>query len=328
MKQSIFTSTILCTALVLTACGGSDDNTSNAGGTSNPPPNANAPIQNGVLNYSVFDIYHGDNQPKSGWGRLDYVLGNGTASETISTVVGTPTYQQYLGQYQNLNSDYRIGKGYFSQLADKENLKTLAPFIKAVDGNSLQVTYPNTNLSETLTFTPIDLSGKGQNAPKAVQGIFTDLDDYRDYFKGINYSFPKGASCYVVNSKTNLPSYYFYDGQSTDDKDLPSWVASQSKSNLWKNDQSVLIQVNNVVYEAIGKNNDIPAVHFQDQFGDYHAAVLHQGKVMQAEYTDGINYLTPVENADPAKGKVNCATYNKVAADYLAEQMKLSYSQQ
>ncbi len=323
MKQSIFTSTILCTALALTACGGSDDNnTTSAGGTSNP----NAPIQNGVLSYSAFDIYHGENQPKSGWGRLDYVLGNGVASETISTVVGTPTYQQYLGQYQNSDSDYRIGKGYFSQLSDKDNLKTLAPFIKAVDGNSLQVTYPNTNLIETLTFTAIDLSGKGQNAPKAVQGIFTDLDDYSDYFKGINYNFPKGASCYVINSKTNLPSYYFYDGQSTDDdKDLPSWVASQSKSNLWRNDQSVAIQVSNVVYEAIGKNYDIPAVHFQDQFGDYHAAVLYQGKVMQAEYTDGINYLTPVENADPAKGKVKCDTYNKVAADYLAEQMKASY---
>lgn len=322
MKQSIFTSTILCTALALTACGGSDDNnTTSAGGTSNP----NAPIQNGVLSYSAFDIYRGENQPKSGWGRLDYVLGNGVASETISTVVGTPTYQQYLGQYQNSDSEYRIGKGYFSQLTDKDNLKALAPFIKAVDGNSLQVTYPNTNLIETLTFTAIDLSGKGQNAPKAVQGIFTDLDDYSDYFKGINYSFPKGASCYVVNSKTNLPSYYFYDGQSTDDKDLPSWVASQSKSNLWKNDQSVAIQVNKVVYEEIGKNYDIPAVHFQDQFGDYHAAVLYQGKVMQAEYTDGVNYLTPVENADPAKGKVKCDTYNKVAADYLAEQMKASY---
>lgn len=322
MKQSIFTSTILCTALALTACGGSDDNnTTSAGGTSNP----NAPIQNGVLSYSAFDIYRGENQPKSGWGRLDYVLGNGVASETISTVVGTPTYQQYLGQYQNSDSEYRIGKGYFSQLTDKDNLKALAPFIKAVDGNTLQVTYPNTNLIETLTFTAIDLSGKGQNAPKAVQGIFTDLDDYSDYFKGINYNFPKGASCYVVNSKTNLPSYYFYDGQSTDDKDLLSWVASQSKSNLWKNDQSVLIQVNNVVYEAIGKNNDIPAVHFQDQFGDYHAAVLYQGEVMQAEYTDGVNYLTPVENADPAKGKVKCDTYNKVAADYLAEQMKASY---
>lgn len=321
MKQSIFTSTILCTALALTACGGSDDNTSNAGGTSNP----NAPIKNGVLSYSAFDIYRGENQPKSGWGRLDYVLGNGVASETISTVVGTPTYQQYLGQYQNSNLEYRIGKGYFSQLSHQENLKTLAPFIKAVDGNSIQVTYPNTNLIETLTFTAIDLSGKGQNAPKAVQGIFTDLDDYSDYFKSINYNFPKGASCYVVNSKTNLPSYYFYDDQSTDDKDLPSWVASQSKFYLWKNDQPVLIQVNKVVYDAIGKNNDIPAVHFQDQFGDYHAAVLYQGKVMQAEYTDGINYLTPVANADPAKGKVKCDTYNKVAADYLAEQMKASY---
>lgn len=323
MKQSIFTSTILCTALALTACGGSDDNnTTSAGGTSNP----NAPIQNGVLSYSAFDIYRGENQPKSGWGRLDYVLGNGVASETISTVVGTPTYQQYLGQYQNSDSEYRIGKGYFSQLTDKDNLKALAPFIKAVDGNSLQVTYPNTNLIETLTFTAIDLSGKGQNAPKAVQGIFTDLDDYSDYFKGINYNFPKGASCYVVNSKTNLPSYYFYDGQSTDDdKDLPSWVASQSKSNLWRNDQLVAIQVSNVVYEAIGKNNDIPAVHFQDQFGDYHAAVLYQGKVMQAEYTDGVNYETPVSNTNPAKGKVKCDTYNKVAADYLAEQMKASY---
>lgn len=322
MKQSIFTSTILCTALALTACGGSDDNnTTSAGGTSNP----NAPIQNGVLSYSAFDIYRGENQPKSGWGRLDYVLGNGVASETISTVVGTPTYQQYLGQYQNSDSEYRIGKGYFSQLTDKDNLKALAPFIKAVDGNSLQVTYPNTNLIETLTFTAIDLSGKGQNAPKAVQGIFTDLDDYSDYFKGINYSFPKGASCYVVNSKTNLPSYYFYDGQSTDDKDLPSWVASQSKSNLWRNDQLVAIQVSNVVYEAIGKNNDIPAAHFQDQFGDYHAAVLYQGKVMQAEYTDGVNYETPVSNTNPAKGKVKCDTYNKVAADYLAEQMKASY---
>lgn len=322
MKQSIFTSTILCTALALTACGGSDDNnTTSAGGTSNP----NAPIQNGVLSYSAFDIYRGENQPKSGWGRLDYVLANGVASETISTVVGTPTYQQYLGQYQNSDSEYRIGKGYFSQLTDKDNLKALAPFIKAVDGNTLQVTYPNTNLIETLTFTAIDLSGKGQNAPKAVQGIFTDLDDYSDYFKGINYNFPKGASCYVVNSKTNLPSYYFYDGQSTDDKDLPSWVAIQSKSNLWRNDQLVAIQVSNVVYEAIGKNNDIPAVHFQDQFGDYHAAVLYQGKVMQAEYTDGVNYETPVSNTNPAKGKVKCDTYNKVAADYLAEQMKASY---
>lgn len=323
MKQSIFTSTILCTALALTACGGSDDNnTTSAGGTSN----LNAPIQNGVLSYSAFDIYRGENQPKSGWGRLDYVLGNGVASETISTVVGTPTYQQYLGQYQNSDSEYRIGKGYFSQLTDKDNLKALAPFIKAVDGNSLQVTYPNTNLIETLTFTAIDLSGKGQNAPKAVQGIFTDLDDYSDYFKGINYNFPKGATCYVVNSKTNLPSYYFYGGQSTDDeKDLPSWVASQSKSNLWRNDQLVAIQVSNVVYEAIGKNNDIPAAHFQDQFGDYHAAVLYQGKVMQAEYTDGVNYETPVSNTNPAKGKVKCDTYNKVAADYLAEQMKASY---
>ena len=168
MKQSIFTSTILCTALVLTACGGSDDNTSNAGDTSNPPPNANAPIQNGVLNYSVFDIYS-ENEVggKNGWGRIDIAFRNGSFSETKSTVVGTPSYESSLTKD---DIDYATGNNFFFAMPSDLGIQTIAASLKILDGNNLEFTYPNSDVRTMYNFvaiTPLSTLLEGVETKKA-----------------------------------------------------------------------------------------------------------------------------------------------------------------
>ena len=107
---------------------------------------------------------------------------------------------------------------------------------------------------------------------------------------------------------------------------LQQWVADeQVETNIKINGKYEKIKATDIVYENIGKSNELPAVHFKDQLGNYHAAVVYQGARYDASYTDGVNYETPVSNTNPANGLVHCWSYNKVAADYLAEQMKASY---
>lgn len=326
MKQSIFTSTILCTALALTACGGSDDSTSNAIGGSNTGGtggnvNSNAPIQNGVFNYTVFD-YYSDSAQKGAWGKLEYTLRNGSMLENISTVVGASPYKQH----DDGKLDFRAGKGYISAIDDTKYTQLLSSSLKLVDSDTFQVSYPNTPLIESMDVVSFDISGKGKNMLNANTGILTDLDEYEEYFKAINYSFPQGSKCYVDNIKTNLPSYYFYENGNRDDMTLQQWVADeQVESNIKINGKYEKIKATDIVYENIGKSNELPAVRFKDQLGNYHAAVVYQGARYDASYTDGVNYETPVRNTNPANGVVHCWSYNKVAADYLAEQMKASY---
>ncbi len=326
MKQSIFTSTILCTALVLTACGGSDDNTSNAGDTSNPPPNANAPIQNGVLNYSVFDIYS-ENEVggKNGWGRIDIAFRNGSFSETKSTVVGTPSYESSLTKD---DIDYATGNNFFFAMPSDLGIQTIAASLKILDGNNLEFTYPNSDVRTMYNFVAIDISGKGKNVPNPKTGIVTDLDNYTSYFKSTNYAYPQGSVCYVANSKTNKPLYAFYKNAQRDQETLEQWLADEKNTTIRVNGNTQPVQIQNVIYEKVGMNNELPAVRYQDQLGIYHAAVIYQGTRYDATYTDGKNFEAPIANSDLSKGIVQCDLYNKVAADYLAEQMKLSYSQQ
>lgn len=322
-----FALTTLCLAFGLTACGGSDGD-SNTNVTTNPSnpttptnsTNTNLPIQNGVFNYTAFDSYV-DLARKSAWGKLEYTLRDGSMTETILTVVGSSDYK-----LESDNTfDFRAGKGFFSAINDSEYTQVLGKYLKMVDGDTFQVTYPNTPLTESVDITSFDIGGKGKNPSNRSTGVLTDLDNYKDYFKATSYSFPQGSKCYVNNSKTNVASYFFYGLNNYDQMTLQQWLADEQKSNIEINGKSEKVSASDIVYESIGLNNDIPAVHFKDQLGNYHAAVVYQGKLYNADYSDGKNYDTPVNNTDLSKGPVECWAYNKVAADYLAEQMKASY---
>lgn len=337
MKKSAFALSTLCLTLSLTACGGSGDNTaSNPNNPTNPtnptnpntptnptnPTNNNAPIQNGVLNYTVFDIYR-DSANKSAWGSLEYTLGNGFMREVLTTVTGASPYTL---EHDNQDIDVRVGKGFISIVPESQYEQLLGKTVKIVDGDTLSVTYPNTQLTEILDISSFDISGKGRNTTNLTSGVITDLDHYNSYFKAINYSFPQGSQCYVFNTKTNLPSYYLDHSADSSAKDLGEWVSQQQYNHYIENNgKREVIKASDIVYENVGKNNDLPAVHFKDQVGNYHSAILYEGSVVTADYTDGVNYEMPVANTDPAKGPIECWAYNKVAADYLAEQMKASY---
>lgn len=283
-----------------------------------------SPIQNGVLELFYFTSF--DDANKTGWARNQLTIRNGSITDTVSPLVGT--WSAYEAEQKKHADDItlHLGKGFFYQETYSTAFDKVAPSVKLVGNHTWQHTYPDTPVVQSIEFRAFDISGRGKQQPLSnltKNGLFTDLDMYASYFTAVNYAFPQGSVCYASRTKTNMPEYSALGGDKSMHT-LDAWLADEQteKVTVPATGQLEPIKVNDVVRENVGKNNDIPAIHFKDQMGEYHAAVLYNGYVWYADYSDGVNYNG---NFDEVNGKVFCNSYNKIAADYLAEQIKAAY---
>lgn len=319
---------IIAALLTLSGCGG-DDNGSNpsdshngsGGGATDGQPN-NGPILNKTFQYTVFDIFSEvvDEQYKSAWGKIKATWRESGVTEEISTVVGKTSYKDEINPDKN-EFEYYVGKNAFVAIPERDYAK-YAKF-KVIDSNTYQVTQSKDNSTITSRFkvTSYDLSGKGKLSKDAKNGIITDL--HYDYFPN-NITFPKGSTCYLLQEIPEQSYYFFYTYAERDEISIDAWLKQEPKNTYYNNDgQSYNPQVSNVVKENIGQNNILPAVHYQDQFGQYHAAVQFNGMLYTADYYE--KGVKEAINTDPKTSRVECWMYNDIAANFLEQQIKVNY---
>ena len=168
-----------------------------------------------------------------------------------------------------------------------------------VENNKVIFNYPN-NYKYSVSFTSHDLSGKSGATALATTGLSTIFDSYGQQLKGANFIFPQGSACIIIDDYTNQPVYDLDSSYSTKST-LAEWAAGHS----------------NVVYDKVGTNNEFDAAHYIDESGRYKAAVMYNGQLYLAEYSDGKN---PVGMSLPVSSN-ECA-YNSIAANALTDFLK------
>ncbi len=289
------------------------------------PITLTTPIQNGLFKFSEFERYSvssGVGQPTSdALGRTDYTLSNGALNEMNTTVFGTQPYTDYLTKTQNMA--YYAGHHLLSIQKDNTVGSAIAGSLKILNDHQFQFMHPNSTLTTTLTVSPYLIEGLGQHG-SGKTGILTDLDILGLYSVFNGFTFPSGSICYNLSGTDDQANYYFYAQGNEKAIALKDWVTQQTTTaNIMGNDGKPL-KANNIVYENVGANDDLPAVHFTDQDGDYHAAIIYNGLTYEADYSDGVN-PTYRMNLDPTKGLVSCDSYNSVAADAMAAYAKKTH---
>ena len=311
--NKLYASIVLSSVLVLTGCGGDDDNGEYIVGGSDNSGDNSGPIIENELSYTVFDAFTdvSNNEYIEGWGKLAYKFSNSSFTETVSTVVGSSAtaYQNSRGSEED-NSNYYVGNKVFVKVSD--NFDSRFHKLNFIDNDSfkLRIQTDNAAIDSIYDIETLDLSGIKKLAHNADTGISTVLD--YDYFPD-NIAFPTGSQCYIFQETPSQSYYYFYQQASRDEITINEWIAEQKQDNV----------VKNLVEEKVGRNNELSAARYTDEDGDIVAAVEYNGLVYDSSfYQKGVK-----DNSDTdfTADVVNCDLYNTVAADFVETQIKANY---
>lgn len=302
----LYTGIALATTLILTGCG--DDNDDNV----SKPDNNGGPIVNNELKYSVFDPFSEvvNNKYQTGWGKLAYIIGDSKFSETISTVLGSSpnAYQEDIGA--NTDIEYYASKNAFAAIPAGSESKFLKFNFTDSDTFKLRIKSNDSSLNFTYDIVTLDLTGVGKQPRNATTGIDTDLD----YFpEGFNATFPSGSQCYILQETPSQSYYAFYDYDAGKDITLDEWIADKKEGET----------IIDLVTENVGRNNELPAVRYTNEYGEMVGAVAYKGLIYNAFY----NQKDVKQNADtnPDIAEVYCNQYNDVATKFFEAQIKANY---
>lgn len=171
-------------------------------------------------------------------------------------------------------------------------------------------------LRHDIDYQPIDIGGKSGVEESAATGFSTLLDQL-PATKEQTLVFPEGAICYVTRTEIDKDFAKFSTDELTDYSTLIAWQGDQPFTS-------------EIAQLSLGTTNDV-AVSFiaNDSILDgdsglksYRGAAQFDGKVYGAA-------IIPAQesqlNDDPSKGRVDCQTYNKVAADFIESEIGKVY---
>ena len=296
-------------SLVLTACGGDDNTSTNNGTGSNPTPN------NLTFKYNIFDReYAGSNSDIVNITREEYTFSNGSVTLAIKGLL-----KPYVASTTNNDYSYEIGQNYLAKRLDNDDLS----FVKNV-----KVTQPSTGFykvnyqtlgennqvtNHSITFKEIDISGVFDFALKEKQGLDLWINNFRYRKLPAVVTFPVGSTCFAEMEITqDRVTYGFEESDQTSFTSLDSYLESQSD-----------VIISSIKRVNVGLNNQSQVVEFNRTGNDYKSyAVLYNGKVYQYAYKAE---LKETQNTDITKGKVNCDPLNTVAANYIEQQLIAAY---
>ena len=301
--NKLYAGIALASTLVLTGCGGDDDSEYVGGGDNG------GPIVNNQLNYSLFDSFTEvvDDQYKRGWGKVTFEVNNNGLMQTISTIVGSSTtaYQNSTSGYKDV--EYYAGKNTFITVPEGSKDKFFK--VNFIDSDTFEssIQMNGSSINATYDIVTIDLNNVGKLPFSATTGIRTDLNSLSDDF---NSTFPSGSECYILQETPAQPYYLFYDYNAGRDITLEEWIDDRREDST----------LTDLVQENIGRDNELPAVRYTDEYGDMIGAVLYNGLVYNAYYYQkGVKTNTIT---DFTKNVVDCDLYNDTAADFFVTQIK------
>lgn len=304
--NKLYTSMALASALLITGCGSDDDSNS---GTDNG--NNDGPIVNNELNYATFDPFSdvSSNQYKRAWGKLAYKISNDGLIETISTVVGSsPT------AYQDSRSDtyiqYYVGKNLFAAVPEEFDSKFYNINFVDSDTFKLKIQSKSSTFNSTYDIMTLDITGIGKQPRDATTGIATDLDYFPD---GFNATFPSGSKCYILQETPDQDFYTFDDDDDEDSMTIEQWIAEQKEDST----------ITDLVKENVGRNNELAAARYTDEYGDIVGAIEYNGLLYNASYHQ--KGVQEKENTNPDIAEVYCNLYNDVATKFFETQIKATY---
>ncbi|WP_201607761.1 hypothetical protein [Psychrobacter immobilis] len=307
--NKLYASILLTSALMLTGCGGNDDNGEYVVGSGD----STGPIIDNKLSYVAFDPFSDviDGEYKTGWGKLAYRFDSNNFLQTISTVVGSsPTAYQVSRGDEEDNLDYYVGNKVFVKVSDEFDSRFYKLKFTDSDSFELKIQTDNAAIESIYDIETLDLSGIKKLARNADTGINTVLD--YDYFPD-NIAFPTGSQCYIFQETPSQSYYSFYELASRNDITISEWIADQKQYNV----------VKNLVEEKVGRNNELSAARYTSEDGDIVAAVEYNGLVYDSYYYQ--KGVTEDTDTDFTVDVVNCDQYNTVAADFIETQIKANY---
>ncbi len=192
-----------------------------------------------------------------------------------------------------------------------------------------------TSIRHSFDYQGVDIahiSGVEQIATKGINTILNNLPKTKQH----KFDFPNGAKCYTLNQSVSQPYFSFSSNDMTGYTNLMDWQLSMRED----------VHQQGFITAQVGDANASSAVyynlpfdsmtikpttssgfvtsHSQPSIGNYQypAAVQYHGKIYHATYTKAYD-IRP--NHDPDKDLVTCQAYNKVASDYISQQIGKYY---
>lgn len=176
-------------------------------------------------------------------------------------------------------------------------------------------------LREDTEYLPVDISGQSgvaddkSNQPN--KGFMTILNRL-PATKSTSFAFPEGSTCYVTRTKIDKDHVQFSSKDDSPYNSLADWRGDQS----FKSEFAEL---------SLGRNNDVavsyisnaPQAKRSDRVKSYRGAVQLKNKVYEATIIPAQDWS---QDSNPMTALVECQAYNKVAADFIEDEIKKVYN--
>lgn len=314
MKRTALTNALLIAGLSvgMIACGGDSSSSSNSNNTGGSTSTGSSSSTDEVLNFTIIDDTYNNATRSEFAERSDYQLRDGQSTLTTSVIKGSAE-----GHNEDTSNGVSLAPNFYATepASDQKFNDTLGKTVDVISVDDREFSYyissaNGQKLVTTLQQVSLDISGVTADDKEKFD---TPLDD----FALTNSKFPEGSLCYAYSKfKPSFTHFFFYDDNASSYESLAAFV---EKEKAHHNDFIAEHYVN------VGDNNEYQAVYLEtttgkQTTGGYSGAVMYNGKVYSADYELADGYFP---NTTVAKGAVECDILNDVAADYLAEEIKL-----
>lgn len=300
LKKTTLTLTTLLSAILLSACGGGNDTSKPKYSDGND--NANE------FSFELFDSMYDSQAKGDGIKRITWTYSDGNVVLKQVDIVNKNTREGLDNEDLIILSDNFEGK------QRKQDVD--------VEGNKIifNIFSDTTNQKEysMIEMQKVNLSGvdSGYFDSKTKTGIYTGLNAFNKIPSSAK--FPKGSVCYIPKVTNSFAHFHFDKNDVSNQTSMKSWLDTYAKDSDVVRTESLKVGASNqydstvVVYKADLTELDLP-----------YAAVDYKGKIYDADFA---RKGTKSENIDKSKtGGVDCTLVNKVAADFLQDQIVQYY---
>lgn len=293
VQKTTLALTTLLSAILLSACEGAD--------------NFFKPINN-EISIESFDSQYDHKARTDSIQRVTWTYTDGNVTLKTNDIVNANTYKG------PKNVDLIILSEHFEGKQRKQNVD--------VSGNKIvfNILSDTTNQKEqtVVEMQAFNLSGISSSSydSKTKKGVYTDLNHYIKIPSSVK--FPEGSVCYVPKTSNSFEYFKFDINDESSYKSIKEWEDARIKDKNLVRTKSLKVGANNEYNASVAVyNSDVNDLNL------LHAVVEYKGKVYNADLS---KKGTKSNNVNALKDNgVDCTSVNKVAADFLQDQIVQHY---